>query len=375
MTEHENGPVGMAIIAAVVGGFISGTVALLAASPFVSTEAEGYVLGVVGIVAGLGCGYWMYRSEIAPAPTPTPTPTPTPIPTPRAAPAAPKISQGLASKWADAKAHAEIHLDAGEHVVAQVFGHLMDFSPEGKKFFVRFGALTLTENRVFFARSVTHRPGEPPVRSSRFQFPAEPDGNPLSYNRQELVTAVAKPGQILLERHGYEWVTFFCINGDRDDFVQAAFEEVLARYERDQAKLAGQERDRASLRPTKPELRLVRDFHEAEEMAAEWVRWMGWPNATRTQASGDGGIDVVGSGSKGKVVAQVKFEALPAGRPVLQALYGAGHGESATHWAFFSSAGYSAQALEWADRVGMALFRFSMDGGIEPVNPSARDLF
>jgi hypothetical protein len=75
-------------------------------------------------------------------------------------------------------------------------------------------------------------------------------------------------------------------------------------------------------RGPKPQLRLVRDAGEAEEMAAEWVRWLGWSKARRTQATGDGGIDVLCKNAKGtsKVAAQVKFEALPTGRPVLQAL-------------------------------------------------------
>ena len=127
-------------------------------------------------------------------------------------------------------------------------------------------------------------------------------------------------------------------------------------------------------RGSRPDKRLVRDAHEAEEVVATWVQWLGWSDAYRTPASNDNGYDVIGHGSNGTVVAQVKFEAKPAGRPILQALYGAGHGEAAEHWLFFTSAGYSPPALEWADKVGMALFRFSLDGDIEAVNWCAFEL-
>ena len=127
-------------------------------------------------------------------------------------------------------------------------------------------------------------------------------------------------------------------------------------------------------RPEPPAPRMVRDAAEAEAIAAEWVRWMGWPTAAVTAPGTDGGVDVH-STENGGVVAQVKFEAVKTGRPVLQALFGAGHALAATNWLFFSSAGYSPQAIEWADQVGMGLFRFTLDGAIEPVNAPARQRF
>ncbi|MEV7431824.1 restriction endonuclease [Nocardioides sp. NPDC092400] len=124
----------------------------------------------------------------------------------------------------------------------------------------------------------------------------------------------------------------------------------------------------------RPEPRMVRDAAEAEALAAEWVRWLGWIDAAMTPPGADGGVDVSGRADDG-VVAQVKFEAVKTGRPVLQALYGAGHGLGAKHWVFFSSAGYTTQAVAWADQVGMLLFRFTLDGSIEPVNFAARSRF
>lgn len=124
-----------------------------------------------------------------------------------------------------------------------------------------------------------------------------------------------------------------------------------------------------------PEPRLVRDALEAEHLASDWVRWMGWRDAAVTRFTGDGGIDVLGTeDGEPAVAAQVKFEAKPTGRPAVQNLYGASVGEGCTHHLFFSSAGYTREALDWADRVGVALFRFALDGTIEPVNNVADKL-
>lgn len=120
---------------------------------------------------------------------------------------------------------------------------------------------------------------------------------------------------------------------------------------------------------SRPEPRLIRDVDESEELAAEWVRYMGWPAARPTVATGDNGIDVIGEEpERGVIAAQVKFEAKKTGRPAIQGLYGAGHGVGASHWLFFSSAGYSPAAIEWADQMSIGLFRFTPDGAIEPSN-------
>lgn len=124
-------------------------------------------------------------------------------------------------------------------------------------------------------------------------------------------------------------------------------------------------------RGTKPQSRLVRDFRESEELVVEWVRWLGWEDAHVTPAGADSGLDVVGE----HVAGQVKFEAVKTGRPTLQGLFGAGTAAGASRFVFFSSAGYTAQAVAWGDQVGMYLFRFSIDGSIEPVNDAAAQLF
>lgn len=130
--------------------------------------------------------------------------------------------------------------------------------------------------------------------------------------------------------------------------------------------------------PPKPQPRMVRNVPESEELAAEWVQYMGWPTAHVTRATGDSGVDVLGHETKlGGVAVQVKFEANRAGRPVLQSLYGAGlsSGLEANHFMFFASAGYSRQAEEWADRNSVALFQWTFDGSITPLNETAQTYF
>jgi hypothetical protein len=108
---------------------------------------------------------------------------------------------------------------------------------------------------------------------------------------------------------------------------------------------------------------------EAEEAAARFMVRLGYVDARRTAASGDGGIDVDSSAA----VAQVKAHMKPVGRPMLQQLHGAATalGKAAL---FFALDGYTAQAVGWADGVGMALFRFDHSGAMEAVNDRARSL-
>lgn len=146
------------------------------------------------------------------------------------------------------------------------------------------------------------------------------------------------------------------------------------RAQREQAERESPERA-GGKRAMQPESRLIRRASEAEGVCAEWVRWMGFPGAIVTRDGADGGIDILGDGPAGRIAAQVKFEAVPTGRPKLQGLYGAGIAAGADVWAFFASAGYTNQAKVWGDSVGMALFGFALDGSVEPDNEVARRLF
>lgn len=118
----------------------------------------------------------------------------------------------------------------------------------------------------------------------------------------------------------------------------------------------------------RPAARLIRSPDDAEEAAAEWMRWFGFEDARRTPTGPDRGLDVISRGA----VAQVKDHGTAIGRPLLQQLHGAGLGRRTL---FFSRQGFTTAAVEWADGVGMALFRFDLQGEPEPQNPLARQLF
>jgi hypothetical protein len=111
---------------------------------------------------------------------------------------------------------------------------------------------------------------------------------------------------------------------------------------------------------------LIRSPDDAEQVAAEWMRHLGFGDARCTGAGTDGGVDV----RSREAVAQVKAQLSPVGRPELQALYGVATSEGRRPL-FFSLMSYTAAALAWADEVGMALFRFDHAGAVEAVNDAA----
>lgn len=118
-----------------------------------------------------------------------------------------------------------------------------------------------------------------------------------------------------------------------------------------------------------PPPRLIKTHREAEEYAAEVLWALGFTDAEPTPPGADGGVDVLGSG----VVAQVKMEGVPTGRPVLQAIAGIASVEGARALVF-SLAGYTPQALDWAERAHVACFEFAFDGVVEPRSSAATEL-
>lgn len=115
----------------------------------------------------------------------------------------------------------------------------------------------------------------------------------------------------------------------------------------------------ASTVPSLPDPRLVKGADAAEDYAVEVLRSLRFADARRTPKGADGGVDVLATG----VVGQVKFEAMPTGRPAVQGLFGVAVVEDALG-VFFSLAGYTVQAVEWAYRAGIALLEFEADGSI-----------
>ncbi|MFX0573319.1 restriction endonuclease [Nocardia nepalensis] len=95
----------------------------------------------------------------------------------------------------------------------------------------------------------------------------------------------------------------------------------------------------------------VPSFEAAEHSAAAHMRSLGYRDARVTQRGSDGGIDVIAS----QAVAQVKWHMTPVGRPDIQKLYGARGTRHHLDMLFFAAVGFSAQAIQCADELGVAL--------------------
>ncbi|MCZ2857416.1 restriction endonuclease [Blastococcus sp. VKM Ac-2987] len=141
-----------------------------------------------------------------------------------------------------------------------------------------------------------------------------------------------------------------------------------------EVQLYGRERDRAADRRHRREApapagRLVRTARDAELVAAEWMEYLGYSNVRVTPVGADGGVDV----SSDEAYAQVKAKTAPTGISDIQRHFGVCQAATRTPL-FFSLAGYTTSAMQWAERARMALFRFDLQGQPEPVSATARDI-
>jgi len=120
-------------------------------------------------------------------------------------------------------------------------------------------------------------------------------------------------------------------------------------------------------RPGRPAHRLIRDALEAEDLALDWLRWVGFGRARRLDVTSAAGIRAEG------LYAFASFDPLPLERSMLEDSLGPWRGET-VQLASFAFAGWSAEAIDWADRHGVALIRFTFAGDLDPSNARAREL-
>lgn len=121
--------------------------------------------------------------------------------------------------------------------------------------------------------------------------------------------------------------------------------------------------------PAQPAKTQVDSWQAAEANAVSWMRYLGFRDARQTRGGSDGGLDVIAS----KAVAQVKFEAAQVGRPAVQRLVGA-NGRRPRAVLFFVGAGYSQQAIGYANEMDVALFAYRLDGTVTGINKEAREM-
>ncbi|MFB0617849.1 restriction endonuclease [Streptomyces sp. AGS-58] len=112
----------------------------------------------------------------------------------------------------------------------------------------------------------------------------------------------------------------------------------------------------------------ISSWQQAEHNAARWMRHWGYTDATARPGGPDAGIDVRARGALG----QVKYQAAQVGRPDLQRFVGARPKGSAAQLIFFTGSDYTPTAVAYAREWDIALFRYSLDGTMTPVDQTAR---
>ncbi|MDM7892979.1 restriction endonuclease [Curtobacterium caseinilyticum] len=116
---------------------------------------------------------------------------------------------------------------------------------------------------------------------------------------------------------------------------------------------------------TEPSLTFLLDWQAAELAAVEHMKALGFVDAQKTQSGADGGIDVESS----EAAAQVKFYASSIGRPDIQRLRGAAHEYRIS--VFYSTGGYTREAVQYADQAAVALFAMDPYGQVEAASEFA----
>ena len=95
---------------------------------------------------------------------------------------------------------------------------------------------------------------------------------------------------------------------------------------------------------------------DAEQLAADWLVYLGYEDARLTGSGPDGGVDV----RSARAVAQVKFKAAQIGAPDLQRRFGARGASWEQDLFFFSGTTFSAKALAYAEEHEISLFTYDL---------------
>ena len=111
-------------------------------------------------------------------------------------------------------------------------------------------------------------------------------------------------------------------------------------------------------------------WQEAESLAVEHMRALGFSDSQHTIGGADGGVDAISANHR--VAAQVKNYAAPVGRPDVQRLAGAAHDYAER--LFYARSGYSQAAREYANAVRIALFTYDTNGKVTPISTRADEL-
>lgn len=167
-------------------------------------------------------------------------------------------------------------------------------------------------------------------------------------------------------------VVYFCISATRDVAEPLDADDPSDASDTDAPDVGEPVRPPSTQLPVKsrPGPRYIMTPHDAELAAADWMRWMGYSDASATVVGADKGIGVHAT----TAIAQVKIETVPVGRPAIQKVAGAAaiRGKTAL---FFSLSGYRPTAQEEANAGNVAFFQIDRHGVPSPVNAAAERIF
>ena len=110
---------------------------------------------------------------------------------------------------------------------------------------------------------------------------------------------------------------------------------------------------------------VVTEWRHAEELARDFMRWLGYVDAELTNEGADGGVDVRSRGAIG----QVKMHSNGVRRSDIQALVGEAAVQKRTP--LFFAMNYSKEAITWSNENSIAIFKFSRSGDVVAVSDSA----
>ena len=111
--------------------------------------------------------------------------------------------------------------------------------------------------------------------------------------------------------------------------------------------------------------KVVTTWKHAEELARDFLVYLGFHDSQLTGGGADGGVDVTSS----RAVGQVKMHSKGVGRPDVQGLVGVASVEKKTP-VFFAMM-YTSDAVKWAEQANVALFRFERSGEVGAVTQAA----
>lgn len=109
------------------------------------------------------------------------------------------------------------------------------------------------------------------------------------------------------------------------------------------------------------------DWAQAERIAAEFMRDLGYTDAHVTQPTSDGGVDVMAKDA----IAQVKYQAVPVGRPAIQNIRGVAF--DGRQPLVYSWSGFSPGAVAFANEADVGLFHVTVSGPV-PITAAAQVL-